>query len=459
MIGDIYKMNETTIVAPATALINQAISIIRVSGQNTYQIINKIFSKKVTKPTKNQIVYGYIKENNQVIDEVLLMCFKKPYSFTGEDMIEINCHGGIFITKKIINILLKNGAILAKNGEFSQRAFINGKINLVQADSINNLIMSTNDVSAQISINTILGKNFKPVIEFRKKILDIIANIEVNIDYPEYDGIGDLQLNDLNLLIKELITKIKRIIELSKLGKLINEGVKTVIIGRPNVGKSSFLNALLNEDKAIVSELEGTTRDLVEGKINVEGITLNLIDTAGIRKTENIIEKIGINKTKEVIQSAQLVLLILDGSKILSKEDKKILEIVSNTNYVIIKNKSDIQIDNFDKDNILKNKTIINISAKKRQISDFLKFINNKFEEIELTKQDNLILLNINHINILTKILKLLNLIYDRIKKGVPVDILNIDLHEIWNLLGKLLGEEYQEDILDVMFRNYCLGK
>ncbi len=457
-------MENTTIVAPATALVNQAISIIRLSGKNAYNIINKIFNKKINKPKKNEIIYGFIKDNNNdTIDEVLLMCFKSPYSFTGEDMIEINCHGGIFITKKIIDLLIKNGATLAKKGEFSKRAFLNGKINLLQAESINNLVFSNNDTSSKIAINTILGKNFTPIIEIRKIILNIIANIEVNIDYPEYDGIGDLTLNELEIIIKDLINKTNKIINLSKLGKIVNDGVNTAIIGKPNVGKSSFLNVLLNENRAIVSNIEGTTRDLIEANINLGFITLNLIDTAGIRKTNNIIEKQGIEKSKEAIKKSDLIILILDSSKKISDEDIELIELTKNTKRIILKNKIDIISNKFKIEELNLSseeiKNIINISTIKNNIKNFIKNIEKLFSNVELSKKENLVLVNIHHINILEKIYKKLKLIYDKINKEFPVDIISINLKEIWDLLGKLLGEEYEENILDTIFNNYCLGK
>ncbi len=452
-----------TIVASATAFVNQAISIIRLSGDDAYKIINKVFSKKVLIPkNKNAIVYGYIiNSDKEIIDQVLLMCFKKPSSFTGEHLIEINCHGGVYITQKIIHLLISNGAKPAKRGEFSKQAFLNGKISLLQADSINNLIFSNNDISSKMAINTICGYNTSEIKSLRKKILDIIANVEVNIDYPEYDGVGDLKPSDIIEKIKNIQERFQSIYQLSKIGKLINDGIKTVIIGKPNVGKSSFLNALLNEEKAIVSNIKGTTRDIVEGIVNIGGITLNLMDTAGIRQSSNIIERIGIDKSKQAIKNSDLVLLILDPTQELDNNDLELLKLTNKENRLVIFNKSDLNSESVSKykNNIKIKEKIINVSAKNRNITEFIEYIQTRFYNIELTKKENLILVNNIQINILEKILKELKIIYNNLCNDVTIDIININLNNLWELLGKLLGHEYEENILDTIFNNYCLGK
>lgn len=447
-----------TIVAPATALINQALSIIRLSGPESYSIINKVFNKKVEKPKKNAIVYGYINYGKKIIDEVLLMCYKKPSSFTGEDMIEINCHGGVFVTKQIIDVLTLSGAKIAERGEFSKQAFLNGKMNLVQADSINNLIFANNASVTEMALNTFLKKNFDKIINIRKQILDIIANIEVNIDYPEYDGIGELKTSQILDTILKIKNEVSKIIKLSKIGQNIKDGINVGIIGKPNVGKSSFLNALLNDDKAIVSKTKGTTRDIVEGSINIADITLNLIDTAGIRNTSKAIEKLGVEKSKKILRKADFIFLILDGSKKLTKADKYLLELTKNKKRIIIVNKSDL-FKKIDLNNLEKTEEIISISAKNRDIANLIDFVKTKFYNLDILERDNLILLNKQYINKMINILKLLKNTYNNIKIDLPIDIININLREIWNLLGDFLGYEYEEDILDTIFKNYCLGK
>lgn len=453
-------MLNDTIVAPATAMINQAISIIRLSGESAYEIINKAFNKTIHKKSKTNVVYGYIKDNEQLVDEVILICYISPHSFTGEDLIEINCHGGIFVTQKIIKLLIKNGARFAQKGEFTKRAFLNGKINTVQADSINDLIFSTNEISAQIAIKNIEGKNVKQIANLRNDILDIIANIEVNIDYPEYDGIGEITVEQINKKILILIDKIMQIIYNSKIGQVINNGINTVIIGKPNVGKSSLLNALLNEEKAIVSEYAGTTRDIVEGKITISNISLNLIDTAGIHQTTDFIEQKGIDKTNQQIKKADLLLLVFDISKPFDRDDIKLLELANDTNSVIILNKTDlkeIKI-NLD-DDLLANKCIVEISVKNNEVNKLIEVIDQKFYNEQLFKSDNLILFNLNHISLLERVENSLQNAYNISVAHNPVDIINIDLKEAWELLGQILGEQYEVNILDEMFSRYCLGK
>ena len=448
-------MINDTIVAPATSMMNQAISIIRLSGPDAFPIINKIFSK-VVKPHKNEIHYGFIKDGEETLDQVLLMCFESPNSFTGEDVIEINCHGGVYITNKILKLLLKNGARLANRGEFSQRAFLNGKINLIQAESINDLVHATNDQSAKIAISNLQNKNISVINNFRNDLLDIIANIEVNIDYPEYDGVGDLTIGELHEKLKVLSNKVSEIIALSKIGKVVNDGVNLVILGQPNVGKSSLLNALLNEDKAIVSDIPGTTRDIVEGWVNIGNLTLNLIDTAGIRTTDNEIEQIGINKAKKQITLADLVLLVFDSTRSLSLEEQELLELTKNKKRIIIINKIDLNPHHqyhFPADHQ------IEIAAISRDIKPLINKINELFSTDQLFKDDTIILSNIKQISILENVEKSLKNAYNNSTDGFPVDIVNVDLYESWNLLGELLGESYDNNLLDTMFSKYCLGK
>ncbi|AHF61557.1 hypothetical protein P344_07080 [Spiroplasma mirum ATCC 29335] len=448
-------MINDTIVAPATSMMNQAISIIRLSGPDAFPIINKIFSK-VVKPHKNEIHYGFIKDGEETLDQVLLMCFETPNSFTGEDVIEINCHGGVYITNKILKLLLKNGARLANRGEFSQRAFLNGKINLIQAEAINDLVHATNDQSAKIAISNLQNKNISVINNFRNDLLDIIANIEVNIDYPEYDGVGDLTVGELHEKLKVLSNKVAEIIALSKIGKVVNDGVNLVILGQPNVGKSSLLNALLNEDKAIVSDTPGTTRDIVEGRVNIGNLTLNLTDTAGIRTTDNEIEQIGINKAKKQITLADLVLLVFDSTRSLSLEEQELLELTKNKKRIIIINKIDLNPHHqyhFPADHQ------IEIAAIRRDIKPLINKINELFSTDQLFKDDTIILSNIKQISILENVEKSLKNAYNNSTVGFPVDIVNVDLYESWNLLGELLGESYDDNLLDTMFSKYCLGK
>ncbi|MBH8622742.1 tRNA uridine-5-carboxymethylaminomethyl(34) synthesis GTPase MnmE [Spiroplasma poulsonii] len=447
-------MFEDTIVAPATAMVKQAISIIRMSGPDSYKIINKIFLKAVV-PSGNQVYYGYLIDGKETIDQVILVCFEKPNSFTGEDIIEINCHGGVLVTNKIIKLLLKNGARLANRGEFSQRAFLNGKLNLVQTDAINDLVNATNDTSAKIALNNLQNKNTHLISAYRDELLDIIANIEVNIDYPEYDGVGDLTTQELNQRLFVLEQKINDLVKISKVGKIINEGINVLILGKPNVGKSSLLNSLMNEDKAIVSEIPGTTRDIVEGKINLGPLTLNIIDTAGLRETVDKIEQIGIEKARQQVENADLVLVVADNVLDLVELDADVKALIKNKEYLLVLNKIDLP--NVNKPNV--DKHLVGISALNRDIKALIDKILILYNTEHLIKDDQLVLSNIKQISLLEKVANSIKNAYNNTTSGFPVDIINVDLHEAWEILGEILGENYEDDLLTTIFSRYCLGK
>ncbi|WFG98381.1 tRNA uridine-5-carboxymethylaminomethyl(34) synthesis GTPase MnmE [Spiroplasma citri] len=449
-------MIEDTIIAPATAMVKQAIAIIRMSGVDSYKIINKVFSKKVIQEG-NQIYYGYLRDGKEIIDQVILFCFQKPNSFTGEDIIEINCHGGVLVTNNIIKLLLKNGARLANKGEFSQRAFLNGKLNLIQTDAINNLVNATNDTSAKIALNNLQNKNTYLISTYRDELLDIIANIEVNIDYPEYDGVGDLTTQELNQRLLILEQKINDLVKISKVGKMIDDGINVLILGKPNVGKSSLLNALMNENKAIVSELPGTTRDIVEGKINLGPLTLNIIDTAGLRETVDKIEQIGIEKARQQVINADLILIVADNYADLINLNLELKELIKNKEYLLVLNKTDLLNMQTQKKNLQQN--ILLISALKRDIKSLIDKILNLYKTAQITKDDQLVLSNIKQISLLEKVANSIKNAYNNSTSGFPVDIINVDLHEAWEILGDILGENYEEDLLTTIFSKYCLGK
>ncbi|WFG96428.1 tRNA uridine-5-carboxymethylaminomethyl(34) synthesis GTPase MnmE [Spiroplasma citri] len=449
-------MIEDTIIAPTTAMVKQAIAIIRMSGVDSYKIINKVFSKKVIQEG-NQIYYGYLRDGKEIIDQVILVCFQKPNSFTGEDIIEINCHGGVLVTNNIIKLLLKNGARLANKGEFSQRAFLNGKLNLIQTDAINNLVNATNDTSAKIALNNLQNKNTYLISTYRDELLDIIANIEVNIDYPEYDGVGDLTTQELNQRLLILEQKINDLVKISKVGKMIDDGINVLILGKPNVGKSSLLNALMNENKAIVSELPGTTRDIVEGKINLGPLTLNIIDTAGLRETVDKIEQIGIEKARQQVINADLILIVADNYADLINLNLELKELIKNKEYLLVLNKTDLLNMQTQKKNLQQN--ILLISALKRDIKSLIDKILNLYKTAQITKDDQLVLSNIKQISLLEKVANSIKNAYNNSTSGFPVDIINVDLHEAWEILGDILGENYEEDLLTTIFSKYCLGK
>ncbi len=455
-------MNDT-IVAISTSLGIGAISIIRVSGNDSIKIVNNIFKgKNLNLVDSHTINYGHIIENEKIIDEVLVSVMRKPKTYTTEDVVEINCHGGITTTNKILELLLLNGCRLAEPGEFTKRAFLNGRIDLLEAEAISDLINSKNEKARIIAINQMQGKTSNMIKKLRKKILEVLANIEVNIDYPEYEDIL-VMTNDIILpKIKEIENDIKKILNNSENGKIIKEGIKTIIIGRPNVGKSSLLNNLLDEEKAIVTDIAGTTRDIVEGQILIDGILLNLIDTAGIRKTDDIVEKIGVEKSYNLIDKANLIIYMLNNNEEISIEDIEILKKIKNKNYIVIINKMDLDnklnIENLS--SIINQDNIVMMCINQNIGIDNLKEkIKNMFNLEMLETEDYNFLTNARSISILKEILILISNIYIGIENNMPIDMVEIDIKKVWELLGEIIGETYQDELVNQLFSQFCLGK
>lgn len=445
-----------TIVGISTALGIGAISIIRLSGRNSIDIANKLFSRDLSKVNTHTINYGFIKDENVIIDEVLVSVMKSPKTFTKEDIVEINCHGGITSTNKILELLIKNGARLAEPGEFTKRAFLNGRIDLIEAESIMDLINSKTESARKLAINGIKG-NISEMIEIlRNKISKILSNIEANIDYPEYE---DILVITKEMIAKEIIIiekEITNIIKESENGKLIKEGINTVILGKPNVGKSSLLNRLIDEDKAIVTEIAGTTRDIVEGSITINSILLNITDTAGIRETTDVIEKIGVDKSLKLIEEADLIILVLNNNEPLSKEDNELLEKTKNKNRIIVINKIDLD-QKINKENL--HGDVVEISAIENNITNLKDKIIEKFNLNEIDKKDPNYLFNIRQISTLKKTISNIEDLKKGLKEELPVDILEIDLKQIWELLGDVIGKSYKDELIDEIFNNFCLGK
>ena len=446
---------EDTIAAISTALGVGAISIVRVSGEDAISIVNKIFDKDLTKVPTHTIHYGHIVSNNEIIDEVLVSIMLAPKTFTKENIVEINCHGGISTTNKVLELLLTNGARLAEPGEFTKRAFLNGRIDLTQAEGIMNLIESKTDISRKMSINQLSGNVSNLISSLRSKIVDIISNIEVNIDYPEYEDIEVVTNEEISPKLKVIESELKEIIKNAENGKLINEGIKICLVGKPNVGKSSLLNALIEEDKAIVTDIAGTTRDIVEGKIILNGVICHLIDTAGIRETDNIVEKIGVNKSKEIIKEADLVLVLLNNNEIMQKEDEEIINSVKSKKHIIVINKIDLA------DRLkISEQNIIKISIKENiGIEDLKKKIIEMFNLEMIETKDMTYLSNARSIALLNKSLSKIKECAKNINDNYPIDIIEIDLKECWNLLGEIIGETYNEDLINEIFSRFCLGK
>ena len=444
---------EDTIVAISTAQGVGAISIIRISGNDALEIVNKIFDKDIYSFKSNTINYGHIVYEDNIIDEVLLSVFLSPKTYTKEDVVEINSHGGISVTNKILEILLENGARLAEPGEFTKRAFLNGRIDLLEAESIMDMINAKTESARKMAITGIDGRLSNKINKLRDKALDLISNIEVNIDYPEYEDIEIMTIEDIKKFSIELNKEIEKLLKDSESGRLIKEGINTVIIGRPNVGKSSLLNRLLDEEKAIVTDIPGTTRDIVEGSIRLNGILINFLDTAGVRKTDNTVEKIGVEKSIQLIDKSDLILLVLNNNESLTKEDKDLLEKTKDKKRIVVINKKDLENKlNYDDDAVY-------VSAENNDIEELLDKINEIFKIDEINSGDMTYISNAREISLLKKAKSLSNNLVKSLDNGIPIDMLEIDIKNIIDLLGEVTGESYDDELVDRIFKNFCLGK
>ena len=447
-----------TICAIATSVGTSAINIIKISGKESISIVNKIFTKDLLKAKTHTITFGYIKDKEEKVDEVLVSVFLEPNTYTGENIVEINTHGGLAVTNKILEMLLEQGCRLAEPGEFLKRAFLNGKRDLLEAESISVLINAKTEASRKMSMNGVTGELSRIIKNLRNKLLTIIANIEVNIDYPEYEDAIVYTNELLKTNIIEIKNELKKIVDESEKGSIIKNGINIGIVGKPNVGKSSLLNRLINEDKAIVTDVEGTTRDIVEGKIVINGIEINLIDTAGIRQTSNVVEKIGVEKSKSILETSDLLLAIFDGSKPLTKDDLDILKEIENKKSIIIINKEDLPMQ-IEKEKFSRYKTL-QISIKENKgINDIIEEIKSLFNLNELETQDFTYLSNARQINLIKNCLSLSEEINKQNEKNTPVDLIQIDIQRLWEKLGELTGESYKDELLDEIFSKFCLGK
>lgn len=451
-------MNDT-IVAISTALGVGAISIVRLSGNEAIEIVNNCFKgKDLTKVESHTINYGHIIDNDEVIDEVLVSIMKSPKTYTTEDVVEINCHGGIISTKRILETMLTHGARLAEPGEFTKRAFLNGRIDLVKSEAVMDIIDSKSEEANKLALSQLTGTTSNMIKKFRDKLKQLLASIEVNIDYPEYYDIEVVTKETIEKELKVMKEDLKKVIKESKNSTLIKEGIKTVIIGRPNVGKSSILNKLLEQEKAIVTDIAGTTRDIVEGEIYLDGILLNIIDTAGIRSTEDIVEKLGVEKSLSMIDAADLVIVVLNNNESLTKEDEEILEKTNDKERIIVINKNDLEkkinIDSKELKNIVytNTNTTEGIKALKEKIIELFQLENIK-------SKDYTYLTNARQISLAKKAYQSLHDAEEGLKNDLPIDMIEIDLKETFDLLGEIIGETYSEEILDHLFANFCVGK
>lgn len=451
------KLQNDTIAAIATALSNSAISIIKVSGDEAIEIVNSIFKgKDLSKVKSHTIHYGYIIDNEQVIDEVLVSVFKAPKTFTTEDVVEINCHGGIFVTNKILEIILVKGARLAEPGEFTKRAFLGGRIDLTQAEAVIDVIESNTNNSLKMASLGLLGETKKIIKKFRDEVLECLLKVEVNIDYPEYEDEEQITVDVLLPTLKQLDLEIDEVLEKSEVSKILKYGIKTAIIGKPNVGKSSLLNALIREDKAIVSNIAGTTRDIVEGDINIGGIVLHLIDTAGVHETIDFVEKIGVEKSKNIIKNADLIILVFDNNSLIDDDDEELLSLTANKKRIIVVNKKDLErkidITKFDKPIFVSSFDLDDIHMIEQKIKDICNVS-------DLTNIDSTYIGNARQVAKLKIAKKQLNEAIDSLNNGMPIDIASVDINNCWITLGEILGEVTSEELIDELFSRFCLGK
>ena len=451
-------MRKDTIAAIATAMSNSGIGIVRISGEESLNIIQKVYKGKTLKD--HAIHYGYIVDGDETIDEVLVMVMKGPHSFTGEDTVEINCHGGVYVVKRILETVIKAGARPAEPGEFTKRAFLNGKIDLSQAEAVIDVINSKNEYALKSSVSQLKGNVQKKIKEIREQIIYHTAFIETALDDPEHisvDGYGET----LRLTVDNLICELDVLLKSSDNGRIIKEGIKTVIVGKPNAGKSSLLNVLVGEERAIVTDIAGTTRDVLEEAINLNGVSLNIMDTAGIRNTEDIVEKIGVDKAKTHANEADLVVYVVDASREFDQNDYDIIELVRDKKTIILLNKSDLStVITKDMVKSIIDKPIVSISAKEEQgIEEFEEIIKNMFFHGELSFNDEVYITNMRHKAAIQDAYNSLQKVIVSIDNDMPEDFYSIDLLDAYESLGSITGETIGEDLVNEIFSKFCMGK
>lgn len=456
-----------TIAAISTPVGEGGISIIRISGEEAVTVAKKLYhgSKGLAKVATNTINYGHIvdPDSGAEVDEVMVSIMRAPHTYTREDVVEINCHGGLLATNRILQLTLSHGARLAEPGEFTKRAFLNGRLDLSQSEAVMDLIRAKTDKSMKVALNQLDGDLSRLIKALRKDILDVLAQVEVNIDYPEYDAVEEMTTKMLKEKAQEVQQRIQALLKTAKQGKVLRDGLATAIIGRPNVGKSSLLNTLLHEDKAIVTNVAGTTRDVIEEYVNVEGVPLKLIDTAGIRHTEDTVEKIGVERSRQAIDTADLVLLLIDSSNALTDEDRELIKLTAGKPRIVILNKTDLpnRIDLNELHQLTAGDRVIKTSIVEYEgMEELGRTISHMFfdEGIE-SSQSTVMVTNARHIGLLHQANDALNDVLSGIAAGMPVDLVQIDMTRCWELLGEITGDSYQDELLDQLFSQFCLGK
>ena len=456
---------DDTIAAIATAPGEGGIGIIRISGEKLLQVAQSIFKSKSGKMIKDYnartLIYGTVVDNEKVIDEVLVAYMKGPNSYTAEDVIEINCHGGFISVKKILELILSKGVRLAEAGEFTKRAFLNGRIDLSQAEAIIDVIKSKTDMAHEVAQSQLEGSLAKKIKDLRMNVTEVLAHLEVSIDFAEED-VEEITYQTLEEKALELRNEIKKLYDTAESGKILRDGLKTVIVGKPNVGKSSLLNSILGENRAIVTDIAGTTRDVIEEFVNIKGIPLKIVDTAGIRETEDVVEKIGVEKSRESFSTADLVIMVLDASRKLSEEDMEILGSLKNKKTIVLLNKMDLepQIELEKIEEFVNSEDIIKISALKHQgIEELQDKIEAMVYHGSVKNSSNLMITNSRHKDALFKAYESINDAISAIEQRMPYDFIEVDFKNIWDYLGYINGDTVREDLLDTIFANFCIGK
>ncbi|MCU9593868.1 tRNA uridine-5-carboxymethylaminomethyl(34) synthesis GTPase MnmE [Caldibacillus thermolactis] len=457
-----------TIAAISTPLGEGAIGIVRLSGPDAFNIIDKVFKspsgKKLSEVNSHTIHYGHIVDpkTKETIEEVMVSVMKAPKTFTREDVVEINCHGGILSVNRVLQLVITNGARLAEPGEFTKRAFLNGRIDLSQAEAVMDLIRAKTDRAADVALEQLDGRLSRLIKRLRQEILEVLAQVEVNIDYPEYDDVEEMTNNMFKQKALYVQKEIEKLLRTAQQGKILREGLKTVIIGRPNVGKSSLLNTFVQENKAIVTDIPGTTRDVIEEYVNVRGVPLKLVDTAGIRETEDIVERIGVERSRKVLQEADLILLLLNYNDPLTDEDRRLFDTIHGMDAIIVINKTDLE-KRIDLDEVKKlagNRKIIHLSVREEKgIDELEETISNMYMTGEIENDDFTYISNARHVALLNQALQSINDALSALENDMPVDLVQIDMTKAWELLGEIIGESVHDELINQLFSQFCLGK
>lgn len=452
-----------TIAAISTAPGLGGIGIIRITGDKAFEILLKMFKstkvKKIEDIVPNTIIYGKIYDDSRMVDEVLVSFFKSPNSYTKEDLVEINTHGGSIVMKEILNLVLKKGAMLAEPGEFTKRAFLNGRIDLTQVESIATILNAKSEEELRISGELLQGKLYNKVVNIKEKLMDILMHLEVNIDYPEYDT-DEKETEEIVSTVTDILKDLKRFEATFDVGSKIKDGIKVSIIGRPNAGKSSLLNNLLNKERAIVTEIEGTTRDSIEEDLNINGINIKIIDTAGIRETDEKVEKIGIERAITIAEKSDLIIAIFDISKPFNENDRKIMDIISKKESLILLNKYDL-VKDIDLPEEIKNtgkKYIYTSMLEKKGTEDVIEWITKKTESLKINKNNDIIIIHERQKKVITDVIKMIEQILKDLEI-IPIDMVSENIRDVINKINELTGENVKEEVLNEIFKNFCLGK